>query len=573
MNRYYRYPNIDRWHLEPWSSHQSPIDPLMRWLQTNGVEKEGSFVPPDCEKPKEHPNYRAKTRCIDLPEVVQQWQEQGLRYASLEQGTRCWISLVPEQAAEQLPVLVVPVKQSVHDPWWAMKALSAYQSYLEMAAKGKDVILLFLVAEDMDQGRIYVNILQEAVTLYPISLAHIYLDVTAALGRTRLDEIPNFVWRDSAGEPVSADAMIESFGSLAIPVLNISGRWGSRDSQNRSLAMDQAMNDGVYDRNRFIHSAVGRRMMEGLDLEYRCESLHDPAMQRFLEQMGLESGDHETKGARWITLSPKGAVQKLPLLIIMQEVCHGNEHLAVSALATYRAYLEIAGQGECVLLFFALEHPDDNDLLAELIPEAAACCPVDLQRVYITGHSHNGFFALHFAIRHPQLITAVATLGNPAGLQPPEERGEPILSYTDQQIEQLSQVDMPLINLCGYCEGFGRVPQESDRYAQWIVDWQRRLKASRCQVKTEQEIRSVRGRGTRAQRKLAVPADRSETFWQDGVEHYIVDIRNQEGRYHLRLVSSENMPHMVTPFMLELSWSFLRRFARNHVTNRIQELY
>lgn len=574
MNRYYRYPDIHRWHSREWQHRLGPVDPLMQWIQENGEQKRCGFVPPECGNPQAHPNYRAKTGCVDLPEMTRKWEERGLRYASLEQGTRCWISVVPKQTAGRLPMLVVPVRQHSGDPWWAMKTMSAYESYLEMAAQGHDMILIFLIADAVDQGRIYVSILQEAVTLYHAELDHIYLDVSQTRdGRRSLDKVPGFVWKDRAGDVISAEDAVERFGSLGIPVLNISGRWGSRDSQNRSLAMDQAMNDGVYDRDRFVHSAVGRRMMGALELEYCCDSPNDPSMRRVFQQMGLVFGDHETKGERWLTLAPKSAARPLPLVIILQEVCHGNEHMAVSAMATYQAYLDIAAQGECVLLFFALEDLETNDLLAELIPEAAQRCPVDLRRVYITGHSHNGFFALHFAIRHPELITAVATMGNPAGLQPPEERGEPVLSYTDEQVERLSQIDMPLINLCGYCEAFGRVPQESARYTQWIVDWQRRLKASRCEVKTEREIRSVRGQGSRAQRKLAVPADRAETFWQDGFEHYIVDIRNREGKYHLRLVSSENMPHMVTPFMLELSWSFLRRFSRNHVTNRIQELY
>ena len=40
------------------------------------------------------------------------------------------------------------------------------------------------------------------------------------------------------------------------------------------------------------------------------------------------------------------------------------------------------------------------------------------------------------------------------------------------------------------------------------------------------------------------------------------DYKNSDGNCHLRLVTLENLPHMITPQMVELSWSFLRRFCR-----------
>ena len=47
-----------------------------------------------------------------------------------------------------------------------------------------------------------------------------------------------------------------------------------------------------------------------------------------------------------------------------------------------------------------------------------------------------------------------------------------------------------------------------------------------------------------------------------GHEVYVSDIYNVEGKCHLRLVTLENLPHMISPQMAELGWTFLRRFAR-----------
>ena len=103
--------------------------------------------------------------------------------------------------------------------------------------------------------------------------------------------------------------------------------------------------------------------------------------------------------------------------------------------------------------------------------------------------------------------------------------------------------------------------------------WQLRLKAHNCPQKTLKEIYDAAESEDGAIRKLGIPADKSETMWMDGSEIYIADIRNENGRYHLRVVGEENMPHNTTPVQQKLSWSFMRRFARNPDTGETIELY
>lgn len=576
MNKFYRYPNMELWNSGFWKSKLGAADPLFQWIQEHNTADDGGFISPDCEDPLALPEYRRKTKCVDLPSVKDYWTARGLSYNSLEQGQKLWISITPAERQDQsrLPMLVVPVHQDYSDPWWAMKTIAANEPILEVAAKSRDFVLVFLVTQGCDTDRIYCGILQEAMVLYRCDMARVYLDVRVALDQgVTLKSISGFRWVDQRGDPLDPDASVERFSVLEIPVLNIGGRWGNRDSLNRSLVMEHGMNNGTFDRDWYIHSSMGKHTMEGIVLEYQHEAADSDEIRATWKSLGLKVGDHETEGERWMVLCPRESQGKLPVMVIMQEVYRGNDHLAVTAQGTFYSFAQIAGQGECALLFFALEHPDANDLLTKILPEMARLYPVDLSRVYLTGHSHNGYFALHFAIRNPRLVAGVATMGNPMALEPPEERGEPVLAYNDQQVELLSQVDMPLINLCGYCERAGRVPQNSDDYTRWIRNIQRRLKASRCRVRSEEEIRNAKGCSDQAQRKLGIPADHSETVWHDGVEHYIVDINNIEGKHHLRLVSSENIPHMPTPYTQEMAWSFLRRFARDQKTGKILELY
>ena len=74
-----------------------------------------------------------------------------------------------------------------------------------------------------------------------------------------------------------------------------------------------------------------------------------------------------------------------------------------------------------------------------------------------------------------------------------------------------------------------------------------------------------------AERKNGVPADHTEVRYVMGHEVYIADVYNNAGKHHLRFATLDNLPHMITPQMAELSWEFLRRFARDE-NGRIVEL-
>ena len=58
-----------------------------------------------------------------------------------------------------------------------------------------------------------------------------------------------------------------------------------------------------------------------------------------------------------------------------------------------------------------------------------------------------------------------------------------------------------------------------------------------------------------------------------GDEVYISDYHDENGRWLYRFASIENTPHMIMPQMAELSWEFMRRFARDPETGESIELY
>lgn len=360
--------------------------------------------------------------------------------------------------------------------------------------------------------------------------------------------------------------------------------WGSETSDTAdfrsgvvSLAKEKKWTGDNYDLVKMMHTATGKAMMEAAVLEKNFTDINDPGLEEFWNGYGLDYKVHEKNGENWLSFVPKGALEqteKLPVLMIFRPAC-------VFAQSFYYHMNMIAAQGEMIILCFSTEDKDENELYLDIFNEACALYPIDRTRVYLTGHSHYGEFALEFMRRHHEMIAAVVQQGDVPGMIP--------RFVTDEQLEQMHSIDMPLIDVAGMAEMNSLFPVNTDspclatisqRYKETfpqyrderITTWQKRLYASRCEVLSTEEIIAA-SNGTRAEQMLGFPADHSETLLVDGCEYYIGDIKNVDGNTHLRVVAVENLSHTTTEFMHKLSWSFVRRFARDLETGAVIELY
>lgn len=569
------YEHFKLWDDKLWEDRQSKLLPLATWLGEHDPDHstESTNFPriPVGVKHEGLPYYRAKTQAIEDPAILDALEERGLWVKVLEMGRMHWISTVPtgleRGKGKKFPVLLVFHHDDPADPNWAMRTLEYYDAYHRMAVE-EGWIVLYVVAASPDYVGMYGNVLQEAFVLYPCDPDRLFLDVNAVCEFSQVDE---YRYTDLEGNAKDPDTCIESFGSDQVPILDISRRWENLDSINRNLIMNYPMNKNGFELEKVLHSATGRRMANGFYIEHTFRNITDPDYAAYWLAQGLKVGIHRTKGERWVVYAPSsatlGQLEKLPVVIIMQEVNDSNEHLPIKGVSCFYEYQEIAANGDAILLYFALEDLNANDLLCEILDEAEKLYPIDRSRVYITGHSHNGFFSIAFARRHPELITAVATLGNPLGIMEPGESGESVFAMNEEQVASLSKVDMPVINIMG-CHEWNGGPDNSIE----VRNWQRRLRAARCPMKTEAEIVACAGSDDKAERILGVPVDKSDTQYMDGFEHYIGDVMNSDGAYHLRLVKIEGLPHVTTPFMQHLSWAFMRRFRRDAATSVIVEL-
>ena len=579
----YRYEGMELWQEQLWVDRISRIDGYVQHLTGNCRLDIGGYKRPALTEDKRKALYSGKVGAVLVPEFFAFWEKKGLTLRCLDM-TEHWMAAIPNHALpkseKRLPVLAVYLQGDYDDHYWPMDIACQFENYLNMAIQEDWIVLFTLSNKGPDRDRTYVNILQEASALFPCDMKRLCLDVSAI--EHQLSAIPCGV--------KDPEALVQTVTCLGIHGLKMEGNWEYRGSLSRDLMMADKYSLGSFDREAVLHSETGKKLMEGILLEYRYDTVFDNGFRKHFADMGLTLDVHHTNGERWITLSPGtlgDSREKLPLVCVMQEVYEGNEHLAVTAFGYFYEITKIAANGECIVLFFVLEDADSNDLLARLIDEAAEMYPVDKERVYVTGHSHDGRFTLEFCARYYRKIAACATLGNFCGLESAKRLGK--AGVTDERMEQLRTIELPLANFCGCAEHGGKLPVNVDARTMplrpgqefgrtltledRLEAWHRRLYAWNCPPRTDEEILAAKNSLDLVERELGFPVDRSSVRIMDGFKHYVGDLKDTNGHYYLRMVGHENMPHLPTPAMLNLAWEFMSRFARNLETGEIRELW
>lgn len=591
MNKYYDYPRKELWGDHAWDHRRSQLVPLTAWIGHENLAHHRIEAVPEDQRRTEG-RFDPKANALTYPETVAQWAEKGLRYHCTSMGYDGWVAMIPQEHLgrqgydDKMDTVIVLVNADMTDPNW-YDVTERYRSYLDAAAQSR-FALLFIVSNQFDDENEYISIIQEAIVIFHLNYERFYLDVSTVLhSGTALEEVEGFRYTCRDGStPLNADASVMRKGPIS--VLDISGRWQNKDSLIYKLIRGTGYSNTAYNYNQLVDSAIGKKLATAMALEYDYDDAEDPRLLEHWDKMGLTCEFHDKNGEQWVTFLPKQALEhpqkKLPCICIFQEVNRFDPHQAVTGFAYFNEYQEIAAQGECMLLYFVLEALDDNDLLHEILKDAERMYPLDRSRIYITGHSHDGRFAAEYMRRHQPEIAAIATLGNEPGQLSPKVTGG-FFVVTDEQLDLQASCDTPLINISGFNERNSQFPLNIDaphvRPGQWVAlntfekraeSWQRRLRSARCPMRTVEEIAATRYSTDLAERNIGIPADRTELLTLDGSENYIADVKNVDGKYHLRMVALGNMPHTVTPAMIQLSWSFLRRFARNLETGEIIEL-
>ena len=180
-----------------------------------------------------------------------------------------------------------------------------------------------------------------------------------------------------------------------------------------------------------------------------------------------------------------------------------------------------------------MESPRLNDLICDILQDAAKRYPLDLSRVYLTGHSHNGHFVQEFARRHPDVVACIAPLGNSPGLPNPAVSHEAVV-VDDARAAQMETMDLPTCIVCGCCEVGGMVTIYQTAHAFQAGNQcgglrglgpRARLPCGGAGCRRSAALIRLRRRfwprptaQTRPSAPLGIPTDRAQTVWLDGFE-------------------------------------------------------
>ncbi len=558
------YPDMFLWQDETYKDCTNEAAPLFRKLAelAKGRKTEKRFAG------RTDLSRDGVNRIPYLADYVKSWQGRGMWFScSGMMGLVMAPTAIREHQVYDAPALYVPYVAGDGDPLQGMELLAANEAMLEAAAR-ENVLVQFAECGECVHGAVIEKVIESQGT-FRISYMPIYLDISmltdAGLSLADVPGLDVSAWP----EPVTVA------GRTAV---DISGKLALTQAHQHNISVIYRRDQPEWDFDRHIRTMAAKRQAEGMHLEYDCRDAHDPKMAPFWRERGIRYEDHRLGRDWYITLTPECAFEKpehdLPLLVVMKEPRTACPISTQTAFQFYYDFIELCARGEFMMLFFALETPEDNDeVLPGIIAQVKEAYPVDPARVYLTGQSHNGYYALEFYRRHPKLIAAAATLCDAVGLQ----SGAVVDYYKTRAaelIESFRQYDYPLIDINGnlensYCKT-DRTPEKIDDD---VFYFQNRLAAWRLKMRSREEILAAQTSPDYATRMNGVPADRTEVRYAMGLEAYLSDYRNEDGKWLFRYISLENTPHMIMPQMAELSWEFIRRFARDTETGASIELY
>ena len=560
-NRHYGYPDIFLWQDETYRGCMNEAGPLfLKLAELIGKEAKPDHFPgrSDGELKKDEVN-----RMAYFPDYLEKWARKGMNFSC--SGMMGLIMAPDAVKAHKVPdakVLYIPYVDERGNDRQGMNLLAENEDVLAIAAK-ENILVQFADCRQSVHGAMIEKLIESQGT-YRINYRPILLDISVLItnGLT-LNDVPG----------LNAKEWPEPIQLAGRTVIDISDKLELTQAHQHNISEIYRMQEARWhwDYDRHIRSLAGKRQAESMHLEFDCKDHRDPKMDAFWKERGIRYEDHDVGPEWYITLTPESAWEapdeKLPLLIVMKEARTACPASTQTAFQFYYDFIELCARGQFMMLFFAMETPEDNDeVLPGILNKVLAQYPADPARVYLTGQSHNGYYALEYYRRHPKQIAACAQLCDQVGLQ----SGAVIDYYKsrgDEIVASFREHEFPTIVINGALENnYVKKNRTEAELNDDVFYFQNRLKAMRIPMRSREEILEARTSSDYAVRSNGVPADRSEVRYLMGDEVYVSDWRDEQGRWLFRFASIENTPHMIMPQMAELSWEFLRRFARNTET-------
>lgn len=269
---------------------------------------------------------------------------------------------------------------------------------------------------------------------------------------------------------------------------------------------------------------------------------------------------------------PKNAGRKYPVVVML----HGGFN-PISIIDGWGIPQE-AARREWIVIAPALEL---DDLLDEILAEAAALYPVDESRIYAAGFSYGGFMSCFLGNKRPDVYAAVAPCGAPINNSYTEKAlgPEPQTPFDGVARAAAMNTYMPVINIAGNLDGF-RFPlyDVNERHfgpyhtsaavlLEGINHWARVNRAKEIRLEDVMALKESET-CTEEEKYLGIPLAEGcgHKVVADGITNYIGDLPSEDGIVRTRIMCEMNMPHWPTPEMSRQIFDFFSHFSRDRKT-------
>ncbi len=330
-----------------------------------------------------------------------------------------------------------------------------------------------------------------------------------------------------------------------------------------------------FDVDRLLHSEYGQRTIDGMEPFFLSEDPMDPYVLAYWEKKGLrkerllggpQPWNYWTIFTPLSAYLPENAGRKYPLVFGLHGGGAGEFDGEPVFLAESTGYARKAAEEE-----FILAMPEDHDTppIMAFYHYLVENYPVDRSRVYLTGYSAGSDRSVRAALRHPEVFAGMLIgAGVPFNLEKDET-----------EIENAVKYKMPFIAVGCLSDKGNHTPfYSSNPIDNPVPDFIARLLSAEGKMEwinhffrinhipfysAEENREYVLSRGTAAERRIGMRAQRSKTWEWAGMQHFCLDYTDREGIDSVRYVFIEGLPHFEPVNMLDLAWPFLKRFSRD----------
>lgn len=278
--------------------------------------------------------------------------------------------------------------------------------------------------------------------------------------------------------------------------------------------------------------------------------------------------------------APENTGRKYPTVVVL----HGGGNTVYTIDGW--GFPHAAAEREWILIVPALEI---DEVVGEILEEAARLYPVDRERTYVAGFSFGSNNTNVLAHSHPDWWAAAAPCGGIMTSGGLGQRMKDLMVRRQQRLKQTGAEDvglqepdidyqgpwrsletgkkLPVITFSGNCDG-DIYPMHDSAYIQEVLTginlWARINDAPELKLEDVMALKGAES-ASEAEQDIGLPIlGGQERSWEkDGICYHSIAYPSHDGIDRMCFVSAENVPHWPTPELSRTLFGFFSHFRRD----------